>query len=298
MLGDRRWRSGLAGRPGLPSCRPLSEQDRGHHSDRARALRERQTLLQEEVSEDGGGERAGEAEKRHGQGGEPFDTAEPHGVGEQSTDEAEVGESREVRPGQTCGKSLTHQGHRGDQQTAHGELPSGEGEQPDSRRAAPALGQDDARRHAQRAAETGGHPDRVKSRLRSEDQHAHAGRSERTCADLPAADRRAQQQRGQQKHEDRLDGADQSGDTSGQVVRGDEEQVEEDADVQGSQCQDPPPPVALRELPPRQGEDQPARQGAYRGGEQRAVRRKELGGHQIGAAPYDRGQDGECGVES
>lgn len=87
-------------------------------------------------------------------------------------------------------------------------------------------------------------------------------------------------------------------DPAGQVVGGDEEEVEEDPDVQGPQHQDPPPPVTLRKLPPRQREDQPARQRAYGGGEERAVRRQELGGHEIGAAPDDGGEDGERGVES
>ncbi len=253
-------------------------------------------LAQHQEAQGGGGQRTGEGQEGHGQGGQALHPAEPQRVGDQGADHAEVGEAEEVGPGDPFGQALHQQGCGGQEEAARGQLPPGQGQDARAGGPPPPLGEHDAGRHAGRRGEPGQHPDRVQGGPRAQHQQGHARGAQQRGDHVHGADALAEEQRGQGQDQHGLHGHHQGGHPAGQQVGGDEEQVEEDADIERAQHRGAPPPRARGQGAGHGQQYQAGGQGAHGGGEQGPVGRQELGGDQVGAAPHGRGQRGDQGV--
>ena len=135
--------------------------------------------------------------------------------------------------------------------------------------------------------------ERVQPGVRAEDEQADAGDTGRAGDDRARGQPFAEQAGGQAGDEHRLDRADGRGDPAGQPVRGDEQQREERADVEGAEHQRPPPPVAPRQLRVSAVSSRPAGRRADDRREQRAVRRQQLARDQVGRPPDGGGERGD-----
>jgi hypothetical protein len=168
------------------------------------------------------------------------------------------------------------------------ELPRGEGEQ--GNRPPPALGQHDPAGHRRRPGEPGEHAGAVEGGAGAEHEQGDTGDAEGAGDDHPGPDALAQEHRAQPGGDQGLHGAEGGGDATGEPVGGDEQQGEEAADVEGAEHQRPTPPAA--HWPPLgdRGEGQAGGQRPQHPGEQRAARREELGGDQVGRPPCRRCQ--------
>ncbi|GAB3702600.1 hypothetical protein GCM10028793_31040 [Nocardiopsis oceani] len=156
----------------------LDQQHRPDRRERAQPLDRCQGLVEYQVSEEGGGERAGEGKEGHRQGRQPLQAAEPQGVGEQGADDAQIAEPGQVGRADR-GRQPFEEQRRGEQdEPARGELPAGHAQHAHTRGLAPALGEDEPGAHGGRRCQPGQDPERVQRGLGPHHQQADAGRAE------------------------------------------------------------------------------------------------------------------------